>query len=248
VHRAASTPRTSDGAYLKILAPWQGRASVRQQGREACARDGAWVIYDATGSFEIANPERLDYLMVMISKDSLSHDGRRFDAAMARGLGASGISRVALETMRSSYLELPNMSEAAAEGAGDLIKQLVWLSMMEAAGEQTATTQREALRDRIRIYVQHNLRDPALDVHAIATALRCSRRHLYNAFAGEGEAIAAYIQRLRVQACMRDLRRAGSRSRSITEIALSWGFGNLSHFSRVFREHTGNSPREFRGC
>ncbi|WP_454904415.1 helix-turn-helix domain-containing protein [Variovorax gossypii] len=24
------------------------------------------------------------------------------------------------------------------------------------------------------------------------------------------------------------------------------GFGNLSHFSRVFREHTGGSPGEFR--
>ena len=34
--------------------------------------------------------------------------------------------------------------------------------------------------------------------------------------------------------------------RPITEIALSCGFSNLSHFSRVFREHTGRSPSEFR--
>ena len=33
---------------------------------------------------------------------------------------------------------------------------------------------------------------------------------------------------------------------AITGIALSWGFNNLSHFSRVFREHTGQSPSAFR--
>jgi AraC-like DNA-binding protein len=77
--------------------------------------------------------------------------------------------------------------------------------------------------------------------------LNCSRRHLYNAFAGEGESIAAYIQRMRLQACIRDLQQAGPHARPITEIALSWGFGNLSHFSRVFRDHTGKSPTEFRG-
>jgi AraC-like DNA-binding protein len=32
----------------------------------------------------------------------------------------------------------------------------------------------------------------------------------------------------------------------ITEIALSWDFNNLSHFSHVFREHTGKSQSEFR--
>ncbi|TWO71070.1 helix-turn-helix domain-containing protein [Caenimonas sedimenti] len=249
-HRVLRTPsmaRTSETAYLKIVAPWQGSATVQQQGREACARDGAWVIYDTTGSYEIANPERVDHLIVMVPKDGLAERNLRFDGVMARRLGTSGISRVALETMRNTYQELPNMSPAAAQGAGELIKQLVHLSLQELSGLETAVTQREALRDRIRSHVQKNLRDPALSVDAIARALNCSRRHLYNAFGGEGESIAAYIQRLRLQACIRDLQQAGPHARPITDIALSWGFGNPSHFSRVFRDHTGKSPSEFRG-
>ena len=43
-----------------------------------------------------------------------------------------------------------------------------------------------------------------------------------------------------------ELQQAASRLQPITDIALSWGFCNLSHFSRVFREHTGTSPTEFR--
>jgi AraC-like DNA-binding protein len=247
VERTASMVRGSDVAYLKIVAPWQGSATVQQQGREACARDGAWVIYDTTGTYEIANPERVDHLIVMVPKEGVAEHGLRFDGVMARRLGASGISRVALETMRNTYQELPNMSAAAAQGAGELIKQLVRLSLMEVSGHETAVSQREALRDRIRGYVQQHLRDPALSVDAIARALNCSRRHLYNAFAGDGESIAGYIQRLRLEACIRDLQQAGPHARPITDIALSWGFGNPSHFSRVFRDHTGKSPSEFRG-
>lgn len=247
-HRVLRTPgmaRTSEAPYLKIVAPWRGSASVQQQGREASARDGAWVIYDTTGSYEIANPEPVDHLIVMVPKDAMLERSLRIDGVMARRLGTSGISRVALETMRNTYLELPHMSDAAATGAGELIKQLVRLSLLELSGSETAVTQREALRDRIRGYVQTHLRDPALSVDGIARALNCSRRHLYNAFAGEGESIAAYIQRQRLQACIRELQQAAN-PRPITDIAMSWGFGNLSHFSRVFRDRTGKSPSEFR--
>ena len=245
VLRTATMARTSETAYLKIVAPWQGEAHVRQDGREASARDGAWVIYDTTGTYEIANPMRVDHLIVMVPQDAVRERGLRFDGVMARRLGANGISRVALETMRNTYLELPNMSEAAAEGAGEMIKQLVKLSLMELAGHDTALTQRESLRDRIRDHVRRNLRDAQLSADSIAQALNCSRRHLYNAFSGEGESIAAYIQRERLQACIRELQQ-DAHQRPITDIAMSWGFGNPSHFSRVFRDHTGMSPSEFR--
>ena len=165
---------------------------------------------------------------------------------MARRLGAGGISRVALEAMRNTYLELPYMSDSAAQGAGDLIIDLVKLSLSELAGQETAMTQREALRDRIRQYVHKYLRDPDLSVDGIARALNCSRRHLYNAFEGEGESVAAYIQRMRLEACIKDLQASTTKARAITDIAVSWGFGNPSHFSRVFKEHTGASPSDFR--
>ncbi|HZY17653.1 MAG TPA: helix-turn-helix domain-containing protein [Ramlibacter sp.] len=248
-HRVLRTPsmaRTSDVGYLKIVAPWQGSATVQQQGRQACARDGAWVVYDTTGAYEIANPERCDHLIVMVPKDAVAERGLRFEGVMARRLGASGISRVTLETLRNTYQELPHMSAAAAQGAGETIKQLVRLSLMELWGQETAVTQREALRDRIRAHVQQHLRDPELSVDTIARALNCSRRHLYNAFTGEGGSIAGFIQRLRLEACVRELQHGGSRP--ITDIALSWGFGNPSHFSRVFRDHTGMSPSAFRGA
>jgi AraC-like DNA-binding protein len=248
-HRVIRTPhmaRASETPYLKIVAPWQGIAEVQQMQREARADRSGWVIYDTTTSYEIANPERVEHLVVMVPKDLASQRGLRLEGLMARRLGAGGISRVALETMRNTYLELPYMSDAAAQGAGELIVDLVRLSLLELSGQETVLTQREALLDRIRQYIRKNLRNPELTVDSLARALNCSRRHLYNAFEGQGESLAGYIQRLRLEACVRDLQSQDAQKRPITDIAQSWGFGNSSHFSRVFKEHLGTSPSEFR--
>ncbi|RYF40741.1 MAG: helix-turn-helix domain-containing protein, partial [Comamonadaceae bacterium] len=229
-HRVLRSPhlaRTSETGYLKIVAPWQGAASVEQHGRRASARNGGWVIYDTTGSYAIENPDRVEHLIVMLPKDQMAERGVRLGELMARHVGgASGISRVALETMRSTYQELPHMSEDTARGAGELIMQLVRLSLLELGGHETAVTQREALADRIRAYVARHLRDPQLSIDGIARALNCSRRHLYNAFADGDETLAGHIQQQRLAACVRELRENPHGGKPITEIALSWGFSS----------------------
>jgi AraC-like DNA-binding protein len=246
VVRSSSLVRQSELGYLKIVAPYVGCAGVEQKGREAWVTPDQWSIYDTTDSYAVANPVRVEHLIVMIPKDRLAERGLSLDALMARRLGGSGgVSRLALETMRSAYRELPGMSETAARGVGDAITQFVHLSMLDLAGIGTAVTQREALRERIKQHVTERLADPGL-----------SGRHR----AGAELQPAPAVQRLcrgarrrgrlhpaaRLEACVRDLQQAGPHARPITDIALSWGFGNPSHFSRVFRDHTGKSPSEFR--
>lgn len=237
----------SDGDYLKIVAPLRGSASVEQFGRQTWVNPGAWTIYDTTGCYTVQNPQPVEHLIVMLPKTQMAERGLRLEPLMARCVGgASGISRVALAAMRSTYQELPHMSGAAARGAGELIAQLVLLSLIELSGRQTALTQREALKDRILAYIALNLQDPRLSVEHIAQALNCSKRHLHNAFANDEDTLASHILRLRLQACVRELRQSGPQARPITDIALSWGFSNLSHFSRAFREFAGCSPSELR--
>ncbi len=249
-HRVMRSPRlarTSDTSYLKIVAPWQGNAALEQQGRQTWVRPGGWAIYDTTGSYEVANPERSQHLIVMLPKEQLTERGLRLDALMGRHVGgSSGISRVALETMRNIFQELPLMTPEAARGAGDLVIDLVRLSLQELAGRATATTQQEALKDRIRDFIGQHLRDPDLSINRIAQVLNCSKRHLHNAFADEEDTLGHYILHRRLQACMRDLKNPAHLQRTITDVAFSWGFNNGTHFSRVFREHTGLSPRDFR--
>lgn len=249
---AARSALRSDAPCLKIVAPWQGLASVEQHGRQARARPGVWAIYDTTGRYVVQNPERSQHLIVMVPKEQLAATGLRLDELMGRLVGGSaGISRVALETMRNTYLELPSMSPQAARGAGDLITELVRLSLCDLAGQGTPATQAEALRDRIRAYVGRHLHDASLSIDGIAHALNCSKRLLHKSFGGGeadegGDTLAQYILRRRLEGCMRELRDPAQAARSITEIAFSWGFNSSAHFSRAFRAHTGVSPSDYR--
>ncbi len=247
VMRSSSLARSSETAYLKIVAPYVGCAGVEQQGREAWVTPDQWSIYDTTDSYAVANPVRVEHLIVMVPKDRLVERGLALDPLMARRLGGSGgVARLALETMRSAYRELPGMSEAAARGVGDVITQFVHLSMLDLAGIGTAMTQREALRERIKQHVTEHLADPQLSVDGIAHALNCSRRHLYNAFSEEADGVAGHILRRRLETCRRSLANRANDHRSITDIAFSSGFSNMAHFSRVFRAHLGMPPSDYR--
>ncbi len=249
-HRALRTPtlaRHTDAAYLKIVAPWAGCASVEQQGREAWVAPGQWSIYDTTDSYLIANPVQVEHLIVMLPRERLAERGLPLDALMARRLGGDGgVARLALETMRTAYHELPGMSEAAACGVGDAITQFVHLSLLDLAGRGTAVTQREALRERIKTHVGEHLGDSALTVDRIATSLGCSRRQLYNAFEDEPDGVAGYLLRRRIDACRQSFDDRRHDHRSITDIALGFGFSNMAHFSRVFRAQLGLPPRDYR--
>jgi AraC-like DNA-binding protein len=247
VMRSASLARHTEQAYLKIVAPWSGCAGVEQQGRETWVTPGQWSIYDTTDSYAVANPDRVEHLIVMLPRTALAERGLPLGTLMARRLGGSGgISTLALQTMRSAFGELPSMSASAACGAGEAITQLVRLSLLELAGQATQQTQREALRDRIKQHVARHLADPGMTVDAIAHALNCSRRQLYNAFAEEPDGVAGYILARRLEACARVLADRHGPPKSLTEIALGHGFHNMAHFSRVFRAQLGVAPSDYR--
>jgi len=247
VMRSSSLVRASEVGYLKIVAPYVGCAGVEQKGREAWVTPDQWSIYDTTDSYAVANPVRVEHLIVMLPRERLAERGLALDPLMARRLGGSGgVARLALETMRSAYRELPGMSEVAARGVGDTITQLVHLSMLDLAGIGTAMTQREALRERIKQHVTEHLGDARLSVDSIAHSLNCSRRHLYNAFSEEPDGVASYILRRRIEGCCRTFDDRANAHRSITDIALGFGFSSTAHFSRVFRARVGVAPSDYR--
>lgn len=247
VMRSTCDVRGSEVGYLKIVAPFLGCAGVEQKGREAWVAPGEWSIYDTTDTYAVSNPTRVEHLIVMVPKARLAERGLAIDELMARRLGANGgIARVALDTMRSAWRELPGMSDDAASNLGEVLTHCVHLSLLDLAGRGTASTQREALRDRIKQHVMHHLGDPALSVDEIARALNCSRRQLYNAFADEPDGVAGYVLARRLEACRAAIAARDAAPRSITDIALAHGFSSMPHFSRVFRTHVGVSPSEYR--
>lgn len=65
-------------------------------------------------------------------------------------------------------------------------------------------------------------------------------------FDGKTGSVSSYLWKRRVVQCAAALKNPQEMHRSITDIALSWGFSSSSHFSRVFRSTLGVSPRSYR--
>jgi AraC-like DNA-binding protein len=189
----------------------------------------------------------VEHLIVMVPKALLAERGLPLESLTARRLGAGGgVARLALQTMRTAWQELPAITPDAARGVGETIAQLVRLSLLELAGRENALTRREMLCHRIKELVLRRLGDPDLTVDAIATALECSRRQLYVAFDDEPDGVAGYILAQRLEACRRDFEDRSQDGLSITAIAMLRGFNHPAHFSRAFKARFGATPSEWR--
>jgi AraC-like DNA-binding protein len=246
VVRDARNRDTADPGDLKILAPFAGEAWVYQHNRKALARPGAWVVYDTAEPYAVENPHHVDHLVMMVPRRWLEDAKLNVQDFMAHSLGPHGISRMALESMRSAYFELSHMPPHLAHSAAQALGQLIRLSLLQLSGAHGTRGGPLALRERVQRYVAQHLGDPALSVSRIASDLGCSKRLLHAAFSDAEESLRDYITTQRIAACARTLADPQAAARSISEIASEHGVVNASHFSRAFRERMGVSPREHR--
>lgn len=88
--------------------------------------------------------------------------------------------------------------------------------------------------------------DAALRPNLIAAQLGISTRTLNRIFASHGETVMQHVLKERIKRAAKLLASPRQRHRSITEVALACGFNDLTHFGRVFTEHTGLTPSEWR--
>lgn len=92
--------------------------------------------------------------------------------------------------------------------------------------------------------VREQFANPALSVQNIAEQLGCSADYLSHLFHKETrERLTHYIQRIRIEGAILAL--DGS-ALTISEIAYASGFSDPAYFARVFKQHKGVTPQEFR--
>jgi AraC-like DNA-binding protein len=147
---------------------------------------------------------------------------------------------------------LGELGRAAGRAANDLgIDEvaLVFASRFVALAERRARRAASAsARDRARaVEVAHWLDERAHETHGLSAAAAragLSEFHFLRVFARVlGVTPHQYLVRARLRRAARALAES---ERSVTDVALDAGFGDLSNFVRTFRRAAGVSPRAFR--
>jgi AraC-like DNA-binding protein len=155
-----------------------------------------------------------------------------------------GIARVVVSSLISLADVAPQISREEQEIALGAILSVLGAASADLSSQ--ASTSAHRCFSRAARFIETNLGDPALTPGKIATACGLSTRQLNRMFEAEHETVSRVVMRRRLERCRLDLLSPALTNRTVSEIAFSWGFNNLSHFSESFRRAYGQSPRSCR--
>jgi AraC-like DNA-binding protein/mannose-6-phosphate isomerase-like protein (cupin superfamily) len=97
---------------------------------------------------------------------------------------------------------------------------------------------------RAKCIVREQFANPDLSVQHIAELLGCSADYLSHLFHVETkERLTHYIQRIRIEGAILALE---TTSLNISEIAYAGGFADPAYFTRIFKQHKGYTPHDYR--
>lgn len=249
VRRSKSQAAKLDEHKFFLHVQLQGQLLVRQEGHDALLDEGDLVLSDSTLPYSLAYENPCSTLVLIVAADDLrKHLPTPEEVVGIKLSGASGLSRTTSLMLRSVWeqADLGFPQELGSRIADSLLDVFAtsWTASKGMVVAETAIV--GARRIQIKRYIEANLRSPELNVRSVAAAFGISPRYLHVLFASERETVSSFILRRRIEECGRQLTDVLWRRRTITEIAFGWGFNNATHFARVFRDHFGTSPRDYR--
>jgi AraC-like DNA-binding protein len=104
----------------------------------------------------------------------------------------------------------------------------------------------ESRYERLIAEIDRYLSDTNLGPAKLAARVGVSTSHLYMIARRQGTTIGKQILLRRLEQCRLSLIDPADKNRSITDIALGWGFKEFSHFSRCFTSAYGVTPKAYR--
>ena len=226
-----------------------GTGVIAQDGREAVLRQRDFALYDSTRPYELHFDEPFSQLVIQMPRAMLrDHIAAPERLTAVRIPGSEGTGAVVADFLaafagRAETLPEPVMERVAAN-ALDLLATGLWT--VGSGGSSEAKVSTASMRLEIKAYIEHNLRQSGLSVTAVAQAHGISRRYLRTLFEEEGVSPRRYLWDRRFERARAEIADPRMARRSVTDIAFAWGFNDLSHFSRGFRDRFGLPPRAYR--
>jgi AraC family transcriptional activator of tynA and feaB len=240
---------TSADARLLVSVHKEGVAMVSQGGDAHRVDAGDIFVIDPARPFHIETGSISSHSLYLSASAvrALVPDIDHLTALPIRGdHPAAAIFRSAADELvaRAATLE-----ESVADGLSEALPYLLAPALAclgPANGQAMSGRLRQLHRRRITQFVRDHLADPKLDVHTIAQGVDLSPRHLYELFSDEALPLMKWVWSERLDHCRRDLLQPKLKRRTVGEIAYSWGFSDVSHFSRAFKQRFGLTPRDCR--
>lgn len=248
-----SPARIATGREDCFLIALEGRtfSALIQDGREGLLHSGDFAIVDSCRPYSVLFEDNFKHHVLRIPRREMTKRIGMIDAVTGTTIdGSKGAGKLASTMCRTLATEADALRPETMDQLADGLLDLFAVALGERLGlaRVSGTAIRNAWFIRIRNYIDNNLSDPELSRAKIAASLGISVRYLADIFTSHNASVGAYIWERRLHKCFLALKDPAQRGRSISNIAFGWGFNDMPHFSRAFKERYGVSPKEFREC
>ncbi len=245
----------SDDANLFLILGLEGEAVLEQGGSEARLGVGDICLIDSRRPSEFRYKNHFKQISVHLPEMQTREVFRNRDVPLACTL-KSTINQSLRQSMLAMYAnaheecnEERNGGRVLQTSAVDLMQNedcLIQLWQLLFDGEELLSREarRAQLCRRVNQYIEEHLTDPDLDMDAITEACAITRRTLYRIFERHGLSPSNWIRMRRLERARNELMVLRGAGRC-TDVAFKYGFNSSAHFSRVFKNKFGLSPRKF---
>lgn len=193
-----------------------------------------------------------DFELLAIRMPSRQLSGR-LPAPLPRRLerlpGSSDFSRIFAQMLEACASRLTGLNTEQLRAIENTVTEFLFTSVM-SEGEDSQKGGRQGrqavLTAKVLQSVEQHLAEPDLNQGLIAREHGLHVRTLQKLFKSLETTFSAHVRVRRLERCREELESPLTRHLSISEIGYHWGFPDPAYFSRAFRSHFGQSPREFR--
>lgn len=249
IRRTRQHINAADTADYLFLAPLSGMFQLEHFGKEALYQPGQAVLVDGAEPFRFVQHDTINCVSLKMPRQYL-HERLsipRLLCALSIDL-KSGLMRTATQALLSFNQQLDQIAANTAPSALKTVADLLTLAL-HSCNDQEPSPLSDARRqtlERALDFIQKEIFSPNLDAARVAAHCGISLSYLHELFRSMETTVGRYISGYRLSCVKTKLADPCHQMRSISQIAFDCGFSNMSHFSRVFREQFGMSPRQYR--
>lgn len=225
-----------------------GSMTVRQDGRDVTTAPGDIYLLDPRRPFALnlgADGRSLVFKVPRWELQARLGEIASYTASLVpRGQPVTALASdfLAMLAVRADAID-QSMGAKVAQQALDLVALAF---EVRGGGVAQLSSTRTTTLLRLKSIIEARLHDPELKPAIVAAATGISIRYANALLAHEGTSLERYIMFRRLQHCRQALEDPAQLSRTVGDIAYSYGFSDLSHFTRRYKAQFGRSPGESR--
>lgn len=231
-----------------ICAQISGSTRISQNGRDVVLKAGDLTLVDnaAASTFECSTGCK-KFMLEIERRNCEARLGRIGQLTTRRIDGSSGAGALVSNFIQLLPVQLALLSDTAQKQISYQLTDLVALALAEGDGGSTARSSGRLISLlRLKAVVDANLTNPNVTCEELAADAGISVRYANQLLEAEETSLQRLLFTRRLEKCQDALADPAQAHRQISDIAYSWGFGDVSHFGRLFKSTTGLTPRTYR--